>query len=60
LQGFSRIEYLPLPARNPVMWASVEEVRTLIIAQNAEFLKMLAGIREVLALEESAKLPRAA
>jgi hypothetical protein len=42
------------------MWATVEEVRTLIIAQNAEFLKMLAGIREVLALEAPTDLSKAA
>jgi hypothetical protein len=60
LQDFSRIDFLPPPARNPVMWATVEEVRTLILAQNAEFLKMLAGIREVLGAEASTNLPRAA
>jgi hypothetical protein len=42
------------------MWATVEDVRTLIIAQNAEFLKMLAGIREVLALETPTDIPKAA
>jgi hypothetical protein len=42
------------------MWATVEEVRTLTIAQNAEFLKMLAGIREVLAGEASTSLAQAA
>ena len=40
--------------------ATVEEVRTLVIEQNAEFLKMLAGIRELLALEIPTDLPRAA
>lgn len=48
---------MPFPA---TLWASVEDVRTLIIAQNAEFLKMLAGIREVLTLESPADLPKAA
>jgi hypothetical protein len=42
------------------MWATVEDVRTLIMQQNVDFLKMLAGIREVLALEAPTDMPKAA
>jgi hypothetical protein len=60
LQGFSRTDFLPQPARSPVMWATVEEVRTFLNQRDASAIKMMERICKLQELMGSTELKRAA